>query len=262
MPADPRMLAEVKAFLERQRLEATESEEQYCLTLEVRDAQKAYVSVFDTGTLAVGGPASPLKSLLEEMKAAFEAGGVTPGQALPFEIERFPEAIRERVPAVDPIVVAFIREALVCVKADALLAAAFMLGAASEKAINLLIHAYADSIRDETNRAKFQSRINGRMISAKYDEFEKSYRGCKSRPEDPALAQDLEVLIAQVFHFCRITRNEVGHPEIVPDLARDLLLANLGHFAQYIERVYRLMDDFRTNGVEVASSRQITSEDA
>lgn len=252
MVADPKMLGEVKAFLERQRLEATESEEQYCQKLGVRSgAQKAYVNVFNSGKLSVGGPASPLKSLLEEMKAALEAGGVTPGQALPFEIERFPDAVRERVPTVDPVIVEFIREAIVCVKANALLAAAFMLGAASEKAINLLIHADADAIGDETNRAKFQSRINGRMISAKYDEFEKSYRGCKTRPTDPALAQDLEVLIGQMFHFCRITRNEVGHPQIVPDLARGVVLANLGHFVHYIERVYRLMDHFRTSGVEV-----------
>jgi len=126
-----------------------------------------------------------------------------------------------------------------------------MLGAASEKAINLLIYTYGDSIRDETNRTRFQSRINGRMISTKFEEFERSYRGCKSRPTDPALAQDLEVLVGQMFQFCRITRNEVGHPQIVPDLARGVILANLGQFVHYIERVYRLVDHFRTNGVEV-----------
>ena len=234
MPADPKMLAEVKAFLERQRLQSTESDEQHCLKLEVRSgAQKAFVGVFNTGRLLVQGPASPLKSLLEEMKAALEAGDVTPGQALPFEIELFPEAIRGRVPTVDPVIVEFIREAIMCVKANALLAAAFMLGAASEKAINLLIHTYGDSIRDETNRGKFQARINGRTISTKYDEFEKSYRGCKSRPKEPALAQDLEVLIGQMFQFSRITRNEVGHPQIVPDLARGVILANLGQFVHY-----------------------------
>src|SRR5437867_10768833 len=252
MAVDAKMLSDVRAFLDRQRLEYTESEEQHCLKLEVRSGvQRAFISVFNTGKLLVQGPASPLKALLKEMKTALEAGGVTPGQALPFEIERFPETIQERVPTIDVVILEFIREAIVCVKANALLSAAFMLGAASEKAINLLIHTYTDSIRDNANRSKFQSRINSRMISTKYDEFEKSYRGCKSRPADPALAQDLEVLIGQMFHFCRITRNEVGHPQIVPDLARGVILANLGQFVHYIERVYRLMDHFRTNGVEV-----------
>src|SRR2546428_8551364 len=158
MPADPKMLAEVKAFLGRQHLQFTESEEQHSLKLEVRSgAQKAFVSVFNTGKLLVQGPASPIRTLLDEMKTALEAGGVKPGPVLPFEIERFPEAIQERVPTVDPVIVEFIREAIVCVKANALLAAAFMLGATSEKAINLLIHTYADAIRDETNRAKLRS---------------------------------------------------------------------------------------------------------
>jgi hypothetical protein len=252
MSADTKMLAEVKAFLERQRLEYTESEEQHCIKLKVRRGiQRAFISIFNTGTLRVQGSASQLKALLEEMKQALEAGDVTPGQALPFEIERFPETIRERVPAIDAVVVEFIQEAIVCVKANALLAATFMLGAASEKAINLLIHTYAESIRDDQNRVKFQSRINSRMISMKYDEFEKSYRGCKSQPTDPVLGRDRDVLIGQMFYFCRITRNEVGHPLVVPDLARGVVLANLGHFVHYIERVYCLMDYFRTNGVEV-----------
>jgi len=252
MAADPNMLADVKAFLERQRLEAIERDEQHCRKLEVRSgAQRAFVSVFSTGKLLVQGPASPLKALLEGMKGALEAGAVVPGQALPFEIERFPEAIRESVPGVDPVIVEFIREAIACVKADALLGAAFMLGAASEKAVSLLVQAYADAIRDDTNRAKFMSRINGRVVSRKFEEFGRSYRGCKSRPADPGLAQDLETLVGQMFHFCRITRNEVGHPQIMPDLARGVVLANLAQFVHYIERIYRLMNHFRDNGVEL-----------
>jgi hypothetical protein len=46
-----------------------------------------------------------------------------------------------------------------------------MIGAASEKAVNLLIQTYTDCIIDTTNREKFSSRINGRMISKKFDEF-------------------------------------------------------------------------------------------
>lgn len=75
------------------------------------------------------------------------------------------------------------------------------------------------------------------------------YKGCKSRPTDPVLSQDLEVQIGAMFQFCRITRNEVGHPQIVPDLDKGVLLANLGHFATYIERIYGLIHHFQQNGV-------------
>lgn len=247
---EPKTLQAVKSFLERQKFDFQEVDEQYCTKLSMRSgAHMAHVSVFNSGKIVVGGPDSPLKKLLGELKTAIEAGEGVPGQALPFEIDRFPEAIRERTPDCDPVIIRFVEEAIVCYRADALLGTAFMLGAASERAINLLIHTFADSIQDEANRDRFLSRINGRMISKKYDEFERSYGGCKSRPKDAVLGQDLEVVIGTVFQFCRITRNEVGHPQIVPDLDRGVLLANLGTFVTYIGRVYGLMNHFKENGV-------------
>lgn len=68
---------------------------------------------------------------------------------------------------------------------------------------------------------------------------------------DGVLSQDLETVIGSMFQFCRITRNEVGHPQIVPDLDRGVFLANLGHFVTYIERTYGLMTHFRAEGVVV-----------
>jgi hypothetical protein len=87
------------------------------------------------------------------------------------------------------------------------------------------------------------------MISKKYEEFSACYKGCKSRPADGALAQDLDVLIGSMFQFCRITRNEVGHPQIVSDLDKGVLLANLGHLVTYIERIYGLIRHFQEHGV-------------
>lgn len=172
-------------------------------------------------------------------------------QALPFDIERFPQTIRERVPDCDEVIIRFIEEAIRCFKSEALLGTAFMLGAASEKAINLVINTYADSIKDEKNRERFLTRINNRMISTKYDEFLQSYKSCKSKPTDPVLSQDLETVIGMTFQFSRITRNQIGHPQIVPDLDRGAILATLGHFVTYIERIYSLMRHFRENGVVI-----------
>lgn len=124
-----------------------------------------------------------------------------------------------------------------------------MIGAASERAIGLLIQSFGDCIADEGNRNKYFSKMNNRMISKKFEEFSACYRGCKSRPTDAALSQDLDVLIGSMFQFCRITRNEVGHPQIVPDLDKGVLLANLGHLVTYIERIYGLIHHFQQTGV-------------
>jgi hypothetical protein len=250
--ADAKMLAAVISFLDRQKLDHTQLEEQYCTKVEARSgAKKATISVYNSGKIVVGGQDSPLKQLLDQMKSGLESGDALPGQALPFEIDKFPQTIKERVPECDPVIIRFVEEAIRCVRADALLAASFMIGAASERAINLLIHTYADSIADQTNRTKLLDRLSNRMISKKYEEFLRSYKNCKSRPSDPVLAQDLDVVIGTMFQFCRITRNEIGHPQIVPDLDRGVLLANLGNVVTYVERVYALMSHFRKSGVIV-----------
>jgi hypothetical protein len=126
-----------------------------------------------------------------------------------------------------------------------------MLGAASERAVNTLIQIYVDNMKTPKNKEQFLGRINGRMISRKYEEFEKSYAGCQNKPKDSILGNDLDVVIGNIFHFARITRNEVGHPEMVPDLDQGVLLANLGNFVTYIGRIYGLMKHFRENGVVV-----------
>jgi TATA-box binding protein (TBP) (component of TFIID and TFIIIB) len=248
---DEKIVAAVVSFLDRQKLDYEKGEAQHCTQFHVRTgAQKATVSVYNSGKIVVGGADSRLKTLLLEMKQALEAGAVGPGQALPFEIEKFPQTIRERVPDCDPVIIVFVEEAIKCIKNEALLAAAFMIGAASERAVNLLIHTYADAIREEANRTKFISRISNRSISKKYEEFVSSFKSGKSRPTDPVL-NDIDVVIGTTFQFCRITRNEVGHPQIVPDLERGVLIANLGNFVTYIERIYKLMKHFRDTGVVV-----------
>jgi len=162
-----------------------------------------------------------------------------------------PEAILKMVPDCDPVIIAFVREAIKCYKAEAILATAFMLGAASEKAINMLIDQYAEAIRDETNKTKFKQKIKSNSISKKWDEFKQSYAGCKSRPTDPVLSQDLDTVLGSMFNFCRITRNEIGHPQVVPDLAKEAILAQLGFFVQYLKRIYDLAAHFQQNGVEL-----------
>jgi len=250
--AEPKVYQAVKSFSERQKLDHTENEEQYCTKIKVQNgAQVAFLSVFNTGRIVVGGKDSPLKQTLQRMRDAIAAGQAAPGQALPFEIEKFPDTIRERVPDCDPVIVRFVEEAITCYRADALLGTAFMLGAASERAINLLIHTYAEAITDPTNREKFTGRISGKMISRKFEEFQKSYAGCKNRPTDLVLSQDLDVVIGTIFQFCRITRNEIGHPQIVPDLDKGVILANLGNFVNYIGRIYALMKHFQAGGVTV-----------
>lgn len=249
---DEKVCSTVRDALIGHNMDFQESDIQHATKFTAKSgALVASLNVYNTGKLHVEGKASDLRTWLEQLKESIEKGAGGPVALLPAEIEKFPQSLRERVPDCDDVVLWFFQEALRCYKADSVAGAAFMLGAASEKAILLLIEAYGDAIADEGHRSSFQSRVNNRMISKRYDEFKASYAGCKSKPADQILAQDLTQLLDGAFNFYRHTRNAVGHPQIVPDLEKGVILANLGQFIIYIDRIYMLIRHFKESGVVV-----------
>ncbi|MDX0410104.1 hypothetical protein GOL24_22260 [Sinorhizobium medicae] len=249
---DEKVCGTVRDALTAHKMDFQEADIQHATKFTVKSgAQSASINVYNSGKLHVEGKISELKTWLDQLKESIEKGTGGPVALLPAEIEKFPQTLRERVPDCDDVVLWFFQESLRCYKADSVAGAAFMLGAASEKAILLLIDAYATAIVDEGHRNSFLSRVNNRMISKKYDEFKASYAGCKSKPTDQLLAQDLTQLLDGAFNFYRHTRNAVGHPQIVPDLEKGVILANLGQFIIYIDRIYMLMRHFQKNGVVV-----------
>lgn len=249
---DEKVCATVRSALDAHKVEFQESGIQHATKFTTKSgAYTASINVYNSGKLHVEGKESDLKIWLVQLKESIENGVGGPVTLLPAEIEKFPQTLRERVPACDDVILWFFQEALRCYKADSVAGAVFMLGAASEKAILMLIDSYANAMNDDARKSSFVSRINGRTISKKYDEFKASYAGCKSKPVDPILSQDLTQLLDGAFNFYRYTRNAVGHPQIIPDLDKGVVLANLGQFIVYTERVYGLAKHFTDHGVEV-----------
>jgi hypothetical protein len=254
MKADEQIYNAVLKYIEDSELLVTErKEEKYCDRIDVKSGIfRCSLSIFNSGKINVGGGESPLKLSLLQMKKEIEGGNFSPMKMLPFEIERFPELIKERLPACDSVIVSFIREAKDALKADLLLSSAFLLGAASEKAIYLLVDAYANAIRDAKHSQAFKERAGKKqMISKKFEEFMQSYKSCKTQPTDQKLQHDSITILTSLFTFYRLTRNEVGHPEIVPNLDKGVILANMAQFIHYLDTVYSLIDFFKNNPVEV-----------
>jgi len=214
-------------------------------------SNKAFALVYNSGKIVIQGPDSELKTWLLNLKQSIESGSAAPGILLPAEIERFPQTLRERVPNCDDVVLWFFQESLRCYKADSVAGSAFMLGAASEKAILVLIDAYIENVADETNRQRLRDRTNNRTISVRFDEFKRSYRSAQPKPTELPLTQDLDQLLEGAFNFYRFTRNVVGHPAIIPNLDKGIILANLGQFITYVERIYALMEFFNSHEMRV-----------
>jgi len=249
---DEKICNAVREALKQNGVLEGEQEIQYATKSSVKSgANKAGVIVYNSGKIHVEGADSELKKWVTELKTSIESGAAAPGILLPAEIEKFPQTLQERVPDCDGVVLWFFQESLRCYKAGSAAGAAFMLGAASEKAILLLIEAYGNRIKDERNREAFFSRVNNKMISVKYDEFKRSYKSAMPKPKELTLAQDLEQLLDGAFNFYRHTRNAVGHPQIIPDLDKGVILANLGQFIVYVERIYKLIAFYNANDVQV-----------
>lgn len=242
---------QIRSYIQRQMWEIDEAIEFNAVRFNIRYGKStAVVKVYNTtGTIQIqASPASTLKDPLEKLKKAIENDQVLPDE-LPFEIESFPQILHQNIPSIDVIIVQLLSEAILCFKANALLGCAFLLGAASEKAIWVLMEAYIQAISDPTNRANFENRVRNRYISRAYDEFKRSFQSSKSKPSDPALVYDLDTQVEAMFQFYRICRNEVGHPHFSPNFDKGVLMANLAQFVKYAEAIHRLINYFENNEV-------------
>lgn len=242
--------AQMKSYVERNKFSFQEKDEQGCKRLDVQNGKaKCVVKVYSTGTIQIQGAESKLKAALSQAKEAVE-NEENIGEMLPFEIERFPEVLRENIPDVDPIIVRFIEEAIVTIKAGSNLGCAFLLGGASEKAIYLLIDAYTQAISDQAMRDRFISKTSKKFISKVFEEFKASWKSSINKPHGYGWTNDIEVKIEQIFQFCRICRNESGHPHLPPNLDKGVLLANMGQFVKYIEDMYGMINYYKENNVQ------------
>lgn len=243
---------QVRAFIERQCWWFEENDEAGAKRFNIRVGTDTCVTkVHTTGRIQnQASPQSRLKASMDQLKAAIENGDAAVAGFLPFEIESFPVTLPQRIPNIDPVIIAYLTESIACVKHDSLFASAFLLGAASEKAVWLMIEAYGNAISDERNRASFKQRTGGKFISRAYDEFKSSFKSCQTKPADVAL-QEWEAKIDAIFQFYRLSRNEVGHPQIVPHIEKGALIANMGQFVTYIDTIYRLINFFANNVIVV-----------
>lgn len=241
---------QIKFYLDKSNLAYQEKPETGCKRLDIQSGKhKCTVKVFNTGTIQVQGAESELKTNLMNVKQTIENGNSV-SEILPFDIEKFPELLEEKIPAIDPIIVRFVSEAILSLKAGSCLGCAFLLGGASEKAFLLLVNTYTDAISDEEMKNKFKQRTSGKFIAKIYDEFKNSWKSSLNKPENLGWTNDLEIKIEQIFQFCRICRNEAGHPHLPPNLDKGVLLANMGQFVKYVEDLYKLIDFYKNNTVQ------------
>ncbi|MGB5834059.1 MAG: hypothetical protein WBG92_19025 [Thiohalocapsa sp.] len=242
---------QMKTYIERNGFLLAEKEAQGYRRMDVQHGvAKCTVKLYSTGAIELQGASTNLNNSLIEAKEAVE-NEEDIRELLPFEIGRFPEVLRENIPDIDPIIVRFIEEAIVTLKAGSNLSCAFLLGGASEKSVLLLVDTYAKAIGDEMKYNRFVSRTSGKFISTVFDEFKHSWQSSTNKPQGCGWTNDLEIKIENIFQFCRICRNEAGHPHLPTSLDKGVLVANMRQFVRYVEDLYELIRYYQANPAEV-----------
>jgi hypothetical protein len=135
---------------------------------------------------------------------------------------------------------------------EAYLAATVMIGGASEKAILLLIDSYGENIIKSNAKTQFLHKVAARELRKKFEIFKDSFNSCKNKPTK--MTQNLHnftVVIERVFEYCRMARNEVGHPHTIPDINQETVLLPLWHFKVYIHDIYDMIEHFKRHGVDL-----------
>lgn len=162
---------------------------------------------------------------------------------LPYDPDGYLKALKEKIPTIDDVTIAYIGEAISAYNRRHLLSATITLGVASENLMLLLIEAYTNWILDEPRRISFQKKIQDRFISSQYKEFKKEFiKDIKSMPKD--FQSDWETYLDGVFNFIRLNRNDAGHPT-GKQFDVKIVYANLQMFSEYACFIYKLIGNLQ-----------------
>jgi hypothetical protein len=171
------------------------------------------------------------------------------GSLSPYDPDGYLSRLNNDVPYLDPIVRVYLVESLHTFRIGSLLSSTITLGCASERAILILIDAYADALPKSDGDA-FKKKTQGTMIKTRFDAFEKSAKHNERLKSavPPAFKDTLDNPIKSIFEMYRAQRNDAGHPTGT-QFVREEAHAHLVIFPHYIKRLYLLTDWLRNNPV-------------
>lgn len=132
----------------------------------------------------------------------------------------------------DQVAKIYLQEALETFKSDFIISSAFCLGATSERYILLLAKVVEDLLSDrEVSRAYSNCRSVKHYASFINDNLSKLR---KKYPGNDDLFRDLDTKINTLAGYYRMTRNEAGHPDFIPQIESSELELALKTFPKYL----------------------------
>ncbi len=155
------------------------------------------------------------------------------------DVDTYAKLITAEVPAIDPVTLVYVKEAMQAFRSGCILSATVMLGVATEHTFLLLLEAVSTS---PTNAPLFASVLKEKSLLPKANKFKKVLdHHAKTLPRE--VQEDLDTRFAGILSIIRTFRNEAGHPTgKVIDREQAYVLLNL--FIPYCRKMYQLKEHF------------------
>ena len=168
----------------------------------------------------------------------------------PYDPEGFLRDFNARNPSADPVVADYLEEAVTAFNHGCPRAAGVLMGAASEKAILVLLDTFQAAITDPAKKNRFEDERRStihRQFRALKHRLDRMLQAKKLPSE---VAESVNSEIPGAFDLLRRVRNEAGHPQLSGKTDRDTVFMNLRMFTEYIRRIQDLIAFFRANPAE------------
>lgn len=157
------------------------------------------------------------------------------------------ELLRSVVHNLDSVIEQYIYESLNCYKQQLFFASAVMVGAASEKAILLLLQAIADSARDVGDRTKVTQLLERPNLPEIIDTITRTIDSfVKTKAIPYQVHQGCTQHLMSLFEMIRVQRNDAVHP-ITGQVDRTKVFLSLQTIPVALESTYRLINWFKDN---------------
>lgn len=152
---------------------------------------------------------------------------------------------KREIPDLDEEIEKYLAESLQAYRRELLFSSAVTLGAASEKALILLMEKISDALVDKREKNRYAKLQDSIRTKKKFDETLKILLA--NRKKLPRKIQEnIESELQGVFNLIRVTRNDSGHPT-GKTLRRDEVFMNLRLFYPHCKKVYQLIGWLKNN---------------
>lgn len=194
---------------------------------------------------ASGQLAFPFFQLTEHGARVLKEPTYVPHDAIDYMVQ-----LGKAIPAADPTVLAYLREALNCYKHRTIVASMMMLGIAAERVFEILCDSLLAALTDPNERTTFQRILARFPMKPKQDWVTAKFQRIQTPRRPAGFPDDTDIVVLAVFNLIRNQRNDLGHPQPSPPvITRDLAYGHLRMFPSYYETVEQLRQFFAVHPV-------------